>query len=244
MGNSYRKSLQGSHIVVVGGSSGIGLATAKAAKSLGAKITIIGRTPEKLRAAEAEIGGALTAVANISDRKSIERVFAEMPQIDHLVITAGGVHAGKLADTDPDKLLAEVHEHIAGSLYTVKAAVPQIPPKGSIVLMGGQFSDRPNGNGTSTMALACRGIEALARSLALEFQPIRINVIAPGFVDTPLYDVFGSEARAELLAQAAASLPIGRIGRPEEIADAIIFLLTNGYMNCEVLHIDGGGRFV
>lgn len=239
-----RASLRGSHIVVFGGSSGIGLATAAAAKANGANVTIVGRTLEKLHAAADQIGGAKTAVADIANRKSIEAVFTGMQKVDHLVMTAGGVHAGKLGDSDPDILLAEVNEHIAGSLYAVKAAISLIPPAGSIVLMGGQFSDRPSGNGTSVMALACRGIEALARSLALEFKPIRINVISPGFVDTPLYDAFGPEGRAVVLAQAASILPVGRIGRPEEIAGAIIFLLGNGYMNCEVLHIDGGGRFV
>ncbi len=239
-----RTSLNGTHVVVLGGSSGIGLATALAAKTMGAHITIVGRTLEKLRRAAAEIGGAETVVADMANRKSIEAVFAGISRVDHLVITAGGVHAGKLADSDPDKLLAEVNEHIAGSLYAVKAALTRMPPTGSIVLMGGQFSDRPSGNGTSVMALACRGIEALARSLALEFKPIRVNVISPGFVETPLYDVFGKEGRTSLLTHAANTLPVGRIGRPDEIADAVLFLLTNGYMNCEVLHIDGGGRFV
>lgn len=241
---SSHLSLQDSHVVVLGGSSGIGLAAAMAAKGRGANVTIVGRTQEKLRAAAAQIGGAETIVADIASRTSIEAVFEKIVKVDHLVITAGNVHAGKLADTDPDKLLAEVNEHISGSIYSVRAAISRMPATGSIVLMGGQFADRPSGNGTSIMALACRGIEAFARSIALEFKPIRVNVIAPGFVDTPLYDAFGPEGRAAILAQAADSLPVGRIGRPEEIADAIIFLLNNGYVNCEVLHVDGGGRFV
>jgi len=211
---------------------------------MGAKVTIVGRHLEKLQAAAVQIGGARFVVADIGDRASIEAVFDAMTHVDHLVITAGGVHAGKLVDSEPDTLLTEDNEHIAGSLYAVKATISRMPQTGSIVLMGGQFSDRPSGNGTSVMALACRGIEALARSIALEIKPIRVNVMAPGFVDTPLYDVFGAEGRAALLAQAADSLPVGRIGRPEEIADAITFLLRNEYMNCEVLHIDGGGRFV
>lgn len=244
MNISPQSSFHDRHVVIFGGSSGIGLATAIALKANGANVTIVGRSHEKLLAAADQIGGARCAIADIADRKSIEAVFDEMTQIDHLVITAGGVHAGKLVDSDPDKLLTEVSEHIAGSLYAVKTVISRMPRTGSIVLMGGQFSDRPSGNGTSVMALACRGIEALARSLALEIKPIRVNVIAPGFVDTPLYDVFGPEGRAALLAQAADSLPVGRIGRAEEIADAITFLLRNEYMNCEVLHIDGGGRFV
>lgn len=237
-------SLHGANVVIFGGSSGIGLATAITAKVLGANITIVGRTREKLERAAKEIGGAQIAIADIANRKSVEAVFAGISHIDHLVLTSGNVHAGKLAETDPDELMMEVNEHIAGTLYAVKAATLVMPSTGSIVLMGGQFSDRPSGNGTAIMAMACRGIEALARSLALEFQPIRINVISPGFIDTPLYDAFGNDGRAALLEHAANILPVGRIGQPSEVANAITFLLTNGYMNCEVLHIDGGGRFV
>jgi NAD(P)-dependent dehydrogenase (short-subunit alcohol dehydrogenase family) len=167
-----------------------------------------------------------------------------MTRVDHLVITAGSFTAGKLADTDPDQLLDAMRERIAGPVYAIRAALPLMPPTASIVLTGGQLSDRPSGHGTSVIAAAVRGVEALARSLALELKPIRVNVISPGFVDTPLFDTFGPENRAAVLAQAAAALPGGRIGRAEELGEAIAFLLGNRYINAEILHIDGGGRFV
>lgn len=237
-------SLQDAHIVVFGGSSGLGLATAAAAKMKGALITLVGRTLAKLESAAGEIDGARIAVADIADRKSVAGVFDGMTRVDHLVITAGGLHVGRLADTDPDELLIEMHERMAGPLYAIKAALPLMPPTGSIVLMGGQFSDRPSGDGMSVTSAAVRGVEALARSLALELKPIRVNVIAPGLIDTPLFDVFGAQGRAAVFAQAAETSPVGRAGRPDEVGEAIIFLLGNGYMNAEVLHIDGGGRFV
>lgn len=236
--------LNGAHVVIFGGSSGIGLATAVAAKAKGAIVTLIGRTPAKLEAATRKIGGAQTAIADIAERKSVEAVFNGMTRVDHLVITAGSLHVGKLADSDPDQLLVEIQQRIAGAVYAIKAALPSMPPTGSIVLMGGQFSDRPPANGASITAAAVRGIEALARSLALELKPIRVNVIAPGLIDTSLFDVFGSEGRAAIFAQAAEQLPVGRAGRADEVGEAITFLLSNGYMNAEVLHIDGGGRFV
>jgi NAD(P)-dependent dehydrogenase (short-subunit alcohol dehydrogenase family) len=124
-----------------------------------------------------------TAVADIADRKSVEAVFTGMASVDHLVITAGGLAGGRLAETDPDELLTAVRERIAGPLYAIKAALALMPPTASIVLTGGQFSDRPSGNGVSVISAAVRGIEALARSLALELKPIRVNVISPGFVD-------------------------------------------------------------
>ena len=237
-------SLQGAHVLVFGGSTGIGLATAMAARQQGASVTLVGRTLAKLAAAQAAIGAARTAVADIVDRKSVEAVFAQTERIDHLVVTAGTLRVGRLADTDPDELFAAVHERIAGSLYAIKAALPLMPSTGSIVLTGGLLSNRPTGNGTAVVSAAVRGVEGLARSLALELKPIRVNVISPGYVDTPMYDSFGAEGRAALLKQAAELLPGGRVGSAFEVGAAIVFLLSNGYMNGEVLHIDGGHRFV
>lgn len=244
MNTSRQTSLHNAHIVVFGGSSGLGLAAAAAAKARGATVTLVGRTLTKLEAAAHELGGATLAVADIADRRAVESVFKDMARVDHLVITAGGLSIGKLADTDPDLLLTAVQERIGGPLYAIKAALPLMPSTGSIVLTGGQFSDRPSGNGTSVIAAAVRGVEALARSLALELQPIRVNVISPGFIETPLFDAFGPDGGAAVLKQVAAALPGGRVGRPDEVGEAIAFLLTNRYVNAEILHIDGGGRFV
>jgi len=244
MSIALRPALEGAHIVLFGGTSGIGLAAAAAAKASGAAVTLVGRTPARLEAAARAIGGAQLAVADVADRKSVEAVFEGMASLDHLVITAGGFMVGRLADTDPDRLFAVLRERIGGALYAMKAALPLMPSTGSIVLTGGQLSDRPTGDGVSAIAAAVRGIEALARSLALELKPVRVNVVSPGFVETPLFDVLGAQARTSLLTQVAATLPGRRIGRAEEVADAITFLLGNPYVNGEVLHVDGGGRFV
>ncbi|HWV06589.1 SDR family oxidoreductase [Ralstonia sp.] len=244
MDSAAHAPLVGAHVVVFGGSSGIGLATAAAAKAKGAEITLVGRSPEKIEAAARSIDGARTAVADIADRSAVEALFRTLERVDHLVITAGSFIVGKLTESDPDQLLAAMHERIAGPLYAIKAALPLMPPTASIVLTSGQLGDRPSGDGTSVIAAAVRGVEGLARSLALELKPIRVNVVSPGFVDTPLFDVFGPESRTAILSQVASSLPGGRVGHPEEVGEAIAFLLGNRYMNAEILHIDGGGRFV
>lgn len=244
MNAATHSSLSGAHVVVFGGSSGIGLAAAAAAKAKGAEVTLVGRTAEKVEAAARAIGGARTAVADIADRSAVEAMFRTLDRVDHLVITAGSFIVGKLMESDPDQLLAAMHERIAGPLYAIKAALPLMPPTASIVLTSGQLSDRPSGDGTSVIAAAVRGVEALARSLALELKPIRVNVVSPGFVDTPLFDVFGPENRTAILTQVAGNLPGGRVGHPEEVGEAIAFLLGNRYMNAEILHVDGGGRFV
>ncbi len=236
--------LRDTHILIFGGGSGIGLETARAALAAGAQVTIAGRTPEKLHQAASQLPGVKTAIADITQRTSVEAVFAAMTRVDHLVVSAGGLTGGLLADSDPDALLGAVRERLAGALYAIKAALPLLPPTGSIVLTGGQFSDRPSGNGFAVTSAAVRGIEALARGLALELKPIRVNVISPGFVDTPLFDPIGLAGRTALLDQAARALPVGRVGTPAEIAHGILFLLANGFTTAEVLHIDGGGRFV
>jgi len=237
-------SFQDAHVVIFGGSAGIGLATAAAVKARGATVMLVGRTAERLAAASSQLGGVGTAVADIAQRAEVEAVFEGLSRVDHLVITAGGLQGGLLAETDPDCLFKAVSERIAGPLYAIKAALPLLPSSGSIVLMGGLYSDRPPGNGAATTAAAVRGVEALARALALELKPIRVNVIAPGVIDTALYDLFGADARAEIFDRTAKASPVGRVGTPEEVADAIAFLLGAGYVNGEVLHIDGGSRFV
>ncbi len=244
MNAATHSSLSGAHVVIFGGSSGIGLAAAAAAKAEGADVTLVGRSAEKLEAASRAIGGARTAVVDIADRSAVEAMFGTLGRVDHLVITAGSFVVGKLTESDPDQLFAAMHERIAGPLYAIKAALPWMPPTASIVLTSGQLADRPSGDGTSVIAAAVRGVEALARSLALELKPIRVNVVSPGYVDTPLFDVFGPENRTAILTLVAGSLPGGRVGRPEEVGEAIAFLLGNRYMNAEILHVDGGGRFV
>lgn len=239
---SAQFNLKDAHVVIFGGSSGIGLATAAAAKARGARLTLIGRTPERLDTGARSIGGAGTRVADITRRSEVEAALSDVGRIDHLVVTAGGFRGGDLRGSDPEALFEAFKTVVGGAVYAIRAALPAIPPGGSIVLTGGQLSDRPAA-GMAVLSAAVRAVEALAVGLALELKPIRINVVSPGFVDTPQYDGLG-EARGPFLAEQAQKLPGGRIGLAEEVADAIMLLLGNAYMNAEVLHIDGGGRYV
>ena len=136
---------------------GIGREAAAAAKTKGASVTLVGRTRAKLESAAQAIGGARVAVADIADRHAVQAVFDTITRVDHLVVTAGRFIAGKLNETDPDHLLAAWQERIAGPVYAIRAALPLMPATGSIVLTGGQLSDRPAAQGTSVIAAAVRG---------------------------------------------------------------------------------------
>lgn len=236
-------SLAGRHVTVVGGTSGIGLAVARRAALEGAQVTLIGRDAERLRRAAEEIGGARQCIGDLHDPASFMTLFDAQPEIDHLVITAGTASLKTLRESTPDDLRWAVEERLVGPLSVVRAVLGRLSPTGSIVLTSGLLAERPIRTG-AILAGAVAAVEAIVRSLALELAPIRVNAVSPGLVDTPLLDSFFGETKAEALASAAAALPTGRIGRPDDIAQAVCLLLTGGFITGEVLHVDGGGRLV
>lgn len=236
--------IRGSHVFILGGSTGIGFAAAQLAMDRGANVTLAARSLDKLNAAAERLPGAHVVVADISSRKSIEAVFENLPTVDHLVITAGRRIVGKLSTEDPDYLLQAVQERVFGVVYAVRSALPILSRNASIVLTSGVLAHRPTATGTAVIAAACGGVEALVRALALELQPIRVNAIAPGFTDTPLMDGLGQETKAMVLQKAAENSPVKRVGTVDDIAAAILFLLSNGYMSGEIIRIDGGARLI
>lgn len=235
--------LAGRHVVVVGGTSGIGLAVAHHAARAGALVTLVGRDAQRLRSAADEIGGARQCIGDLHDVASFPALFDSLPQIDHLVITAGTASLKTLRESTPEDLKRVVEERLVGPLSIIRAALGRLRTNGSIVLTSGLLAERPIRTG-AILAGAVAAIEAIVRSLALELAPIRVNAVSPGLVDTPLLDSFFGDAKHETLASAAAALPTGRIGRPDDIAQAVGLLLAGGFITGEVLHVDGGGRLV
>ena len=237
-------SLKNSTVVILGGSSGIGLATAQAARDEGAKVIITGRDAARLDNARAALGDRVESrVLDAGDEAGTRALFAGLPALDHVFITAGTLVLDAKLAPDTATLEPALDMRFWGALYAAKYAAPKIRSGGSITFMSGTASRRPL-PGASVATASCGAVAAFARGLALDLAPIRVNTIQPGYVDTPLFDgIFGAQ-RDEILAAAGAKLPVGRIGRPEEIAQAVLFLMKNGYVTGINLVVDGGGLLV
>jgi len=243
---------QGQHLVVVGGSSGIGLETARLALAAGASVTIAGRSEDRLRRAVESLaipqevglarGRVKPVVADVTDESSVRALFEGEPRVDHLFLPAGELQPGgaDLLTTDLKGLRSILESRLLGVAHVVRHVRPRMVG-GSITLMSGLYATRPAPGGAFGAA-AVAAVEGMTRALALDLAPTRVNAVSPGLIDTPLWDTFGSQREA-ILAMGAA-LPVGRIGRPEEVAEAVLFLMSNGFVTGSVLSIDGGGGLV
>jgi NAD(P)-dependent dehydrogenase (short-subunit alcohol dehydrogenase family) len=232
-------SLRDASVVVIGGSSGIGLATAQRAADAGARVTIVGRDEDRLAAARDRLGGDVGSVAlDVADEGSVESLFQSLDRVDHVATLAGTHVAGTLADLDTAAMRGPVDNRFWGVVHVCKYAAPRMDG-GSITICTGAGVARPR-SGASIVSAAAGGSEVLARAMALELSPIRVNVIRPGIVDTPLLDRMAGDHRDEVVAGMAKRIPAGRVAQPDEIARAIEFLMTNEYVTGSVLTIDGG----
>jgi NAD(P)-dependent dehydrogenase (short-subunit alcohol dehydrogenase family) len=241
-------SLAGTRIVIIGGSSGIGLATAKAAAARGARLVIGGRSSERLSRAAMEIGGAVeTHALDATDEQAVAALFAGLGRFDHLSVlvpTASDKSvSAKLApflEMEPGLFEIVFRNRFWSQLWGVRYGAPQMSPGGSIVLMSNSQPRKSIPRYAASCA-AAGAIEALARILAVELAPIRVNVIAPGFVTTPGTDHIPPDRR-QSWDRIAAAQPVKRLGKPEEIAHGMLFLMENAYATGTVLDVDGGYR--
>jgi NAD(P)-dependent dehydrogenase (short-subunit alcohol dehydrogenase family) len=233
-------SLEGAQVVVLGGSSGIGLATARMALDAGARVTIAGRDPERLKQACERLGDGVSGVAaDVADRGAVAEVFAGLDRVDHVAILAGEQPAAPAVDTSHE-LLARAMDARVWSAYSACAeAVPRMAPTGSFVFCSGLSAHRPR-PGRSAGAIATAAVESLTRSLAVELGPIRVNAVCPGPIDTPLLDRVFGDGKVEAMRAFTDRLPIKRLGTAEEVADAICFLMRNTYITGTTLAVDGG----
>lgn len=231
-------------VVILGGSSGIGFATAQAAQAEGATVIITGRDPARLARALATLGqGARGEQLDAVDEAATRAFFASLPALDHLFITAGTLVLDSGLAPDRATLSPALDTRFWGALFAAKYAAPRMRAGGSITFMSGTAGRRPL-PGAAVATASCGAVDSFARALALDLAPLRVNTIQPGYTDTPLFDDLLGEGRDAVLAEAAAKLPLKRIGRPEEIADAVLFLMKNDYVTGINLAVDGGGLLV
>ncbi|MFJ4790273.1 SDR family oxidoreductase [Streptomyces sp. NPDC088794] len=238
-------SVQGQRIVVIGGTGGIGLAVAEAAVQEGADVVVASRRQESVDAALKRLpGGAEGHVLDAADEDSVRGFFARVGAFDHLVYTAGeSILMGSLAESDLGRARRFLDTRLWGAYTAVKHGAPSIRPGGSVVLTTGTAGQRPM-PGTTVAASLCGAMESLTRALALELAPVRVNVVSPGVVRTELWRDLAQEDREGLYASTAASLPVGRVGEPADIAEAYLYLMRGGYSTGSVVTVDGGGTLV
>jgi NAD(P)-dependent dehydrogenase (short-subunit alcohol dehydrogenase family) len=236
--------LQGQTVVVLGGSAGIGLETARRARNDGADVILVGRDPDHLADAAAEVDARGTAAFDVADPARLGQFFAGLPgPVDHVMVTAGGNYYARLSDLDFDQLRREVDERLFMPLHLARAVTGHIRPTGSLLFMGGTGARRPGLGLAFPAALTAAG-PALIANLALELAPVRVNVIAAGFVDTPLSARLLGSDLDQRREQLRTSLPIGRVVGPADIAALAVHLMTNSALTGATYDIDGGQQLV
>jgi NAD(P)-dependent dehydrogenase (short-subunit alcohol dehydrogenase family) len=240
---SRELELAGQTVVLLGGSSGIGFETAKRARSEGADVILSGRNPERVEHAARELGALSSGAFDVTDFERLGRFFDELPKpIDHVMVTAGGPYYARLADIDFTKARRNVEEEFWLPLHVARFAVGRVRPGGTLLFIGGTGGRRPAAGPLITTFTAA--IPALTKALAVELAPVRVNLIAPGFVDTLLSaSLLGDrlEARRE---QLRTTLPIRRVVGPADIAALAVHLMVNTAITGATYDIDGGQQLV
>ena len=241
-------SLVGKKIVVVGGSSGIGLGVAAAALERGAEVVAIGRSQERLIEAQRTLdkeGRMRTVTADMANEAEIAAAFAGIGSFDHLVSTAGAPPpSDPIGETDAEGVRRFVDSKLIGAVLLAKHAVRKLRVGGSITFTSGINKDRPPVPGGAVVSAIAGSFSYLARALSLELAPIRVNVVSPGWVDTPMFDELAGEAKAGSFEAMAARLPIGRIANPADVAPAYLYAMESTFTTGETIHIDGGQRLI
>ena len=231
--------LEGKTILIVGGSSGIGLATAKTAAARGATVTIASRGGAAMEAALEELGPSVaSATVDLVDNRTIVSLFEKLGSFDHLVVTAASTKTGPVRSLNLDEAYASMDSKFWGAYRLAKAA--KLNDGGSMTFISGFLSQRPSPKAVLQGAINA-AIEGLVRGLALEFAPLRVNAVSPGLIDTSLYAGMPADAKADMLAKAKDKLPVHRVGTADDVAQAILMLAANPYITGSTVVVDGGG---
>lgn len=229
-------TLAGKKVVVIGGSSGIGLATAELAKSQGADVVIASRNAAKLDPIAERLN--VTAIpTDVTSDRSVAELFERTGPVDHVVLTAAQLRTGPFKTVAMEDVRATMEGKFWGAWRIAREA--EIRHGGSLTLVTGFLSIRPRPN-SAIISAANGAVESLARALALELAPVRVNAVSPGVIDTPIRAAMPEGARKEMLAKTAAALPVGRVGMAEDIAQQIASFMSNGFATGSIVYVDGG----
>jgi NAD(P)-dependent dehydrogenase (short-subunit alcohol dehydrogenase family) len=238
-------SIHNQRIAILGGSSGIGLALAKLTASLGAQVIITGRDEKKLQEAVKQINAPVQAeVADGANAQQMKDFFSKIGRVDHLVITLSGAKGGgMLKDLDLSELRAGFEAKFWAHITSLQVALPFLLADGSVTLIS-SISARRASPGTAGLAAINGAIEAMIPTLAVELRPLRVNAVSPGVIDTPWWNRIPEEQRRALFDQSAAQTPVGRVGKPEDIARAVLFIIEDTFITGSVIECDGGLRLM
>ncbi len=236
----FKDPLAGKTVVVIGASSGIGLATSRQAATRSARVVMVGRSMDRLtRAAESVDGEPVLQVVDGLDDEAVDRLFAELGSVDHVVVTAVADETRLFAPIAamPEHTARRGMEKFWTSMHVARAAARVLRPDGSITLTSSTGIIKPSSGGASVMNAASAAVAAFGRALAVELAPVRVNIVAPGVVNSGVWE---DSERARLHEWGRSSLPVGHLGEPDELAAAYLFLMTATYVTGVVLPVDGG----
>ena len=236
--------LAGQTVVVIGGSAGIGLETARLARAEGATLVLAARNPERLQQVASELTATTTAAFDATDFERLAQFFAELPApIDHLLLTGPGPYYAPLAEFDFEKARRDIEAHLLLPLQVARHAASKVRPGGTLLFMGGT-GGRRTAKGLTLISALTAAMPAMTKNLALELAPVRVNLIAAGFVDTPLSaSILGNQldARRE---QLRTTLPIRRVVGPADVAALALHVMTNTALTGATFDIDGGQQLI
>jgi NAD(P)-dependent dehydrogenase (short-subunit alcohol dehydrogenase family) len=236
--------LAGQTVVLIGGSAGIGLETARRARAEGADVILTGRDPDRLKQAAAEVGAHGTAAFDAMDAAAVGRFFHDLPApIDHVLVTGPGPHYAPLLEMDSAQVRQVLSDHLVLDLEVARNAVGRMRPGGTLLFMGGT-GGRRIGHGLGIASAATAALPPFTAALALEVAPVRANLIAAGFVDTPLSASLLGDDLEERRNELRATLPIGRVVSPADVAALAVHIMANTALTGATYDIDGGQQFV
>jgi NAD(P)-dependent dehydrogenase (short-subunit alcohol dehydrogenase family) len=231
--------LQDQTVLVVGRGSGLARAVSLAARDAGASVVAAGREQEALSGAYAGEPHMSTEHVDLTDEQSMASLAGRLGTVDHVISTGSARARGHLADLDRDAVRLSFDTKVIGPLMLAKHFAPRMSKTGSFVIFSGVAAAKI-AVGTMAVAITNAAADTLARSLALELAPIRVNAISPGVVDTGAWDALGEQGKSDYFANVIARNPVRRIGTPDDIANAVLFAMTSTFLTGQTLHIDGG----